>query len=129
MSPDEDLADFLVKTGKLSDEELCKIISLQSGLPWTRIDAHRVKPRVVRSLPAHVEERFGIIPFGLQDGRLLVAGPRVPPSAAFDELRNFTTLPVEFQLVPERNYHELQGLRSAEHPSRAIEEARPPRPM
>jgi hypothetical protein len=53
----------------------------------------------------------------------------VPPSAAFDELRNFTTLPVEFQLVPERNYHELQGLRSAEHPSRAIEEARPPRPM
>ncbi|HSU31979.1 MAG TPA: glycosyl transferase family protein [Bryobacteraceae bacterium] len=116
MSPNDDLADFLVRTGELSDEDVCKIISLQSGLPWTRIDARSVKPRVVRSLPAHVEERFRIVPFGLQDGRLLIAGPRVPPSTMFDELRSFTKLPVEFQLVPEHNYRELRGLRSADHP-------------
>jgi len=116
MSPNDDLADFLVRTGELSDEDVCKIISLQSGLPWTRIDARSVKPRVVRSLPAHVEERFRIVPFGLQDGRLLIAGPRVPPPTMFDELRSFTKLPVEFQLVPEHNYRELRGLRSADHP-------------
>ena len=113
MSPESDLPGFLLQTGALSDEELCKIISLQSGLPWTRIDPSAVKPRVARSIPVHLGDRFGIIPFGFQDGRLLVAGPRVPPSAFFEELQQFTRLRVEFQLVPERNFRELKNRRSA----------------
>ncbi len=113
MSSQSDLADFLLETGELSDEDLCRIISLQSGLPWTRIDTGDVKPRVVRSLPVHVGDRFGIIPFGFQEGRLLVAGTRVPPPSFFEELGRFTKLPVEFTLIPERNYRELRGLRMA----------------
>lgn len=112
LPPGADLPGFLLDSGALSDEDLCKIISLQSGLPWTRIDARGVKPRVARSLPVHLGERFGIVPFGFQDGRLLVAGARVPPSALFEELRQFTKLHVEFQLVPEHNYNELKDLRS-----------------
>lgn len=108
-----DLPGFLLQTGALSDEELCRIISLQSGLPWTRIDPDAVKPRVARSIPVHLGERFGVVPFGFQDGRLLVAGPRVPPSALYEELQQFTRLHVEFQLVTERNYHELKSRRSA----------------
>ncbi len=111
--PGGDLPGFLLASGTLSDEDLCKIISLQSGLPWTRINTGEVKLRVVRSLPVHIGERFGIVPFGFQDGRLLVAGARVPPSALFEELRHFTRLRVEFQLVPEHNYNELKVLRSA----------------
>jgi hypothetical protein len=113
LSPDGDLPGFLLQTGALSDEELCKIISLQSGLPWTRIDPNAVKPRVARSIPVHLGERFGIVPFGFQDGRLLVAGPRVPPSALFEELQQFTRLHVEFQLIPQHNYNELKNRRSA----------------
>lgn len=112
LPPNADLPGFLLASGVLSDEDLCKIISLQSGLPWTRIDAAGVKTRVVRSLPLHLGERFGIVPFALQNGRLLVAGARVPSSALFDELQQFTTLPVEFQLVPQHNYNELKKLRS-----------------
>ena len=113
LPPGVDLPGFLLDTGALSDEDLCKIISLQSGLPWTRIDASRVKPRVARSLPAHLGDRFGIVPFGFQNGHLLIAGARVPPSALFEELRRFTKLHVEFRLVPEHNYNELKSLRSA----------------
>lgn len=110
MPPDADLADFLLTNGIISDDDLCKAMSLQSGVPSAHVDPRRVKARVARSLPAHVEERFGIVPFGLQDGRLLVAGARVPPSSLFEELQAFTRLHVEFQLVTKRNYEELRKL-------------------
>lgn len=108
--PDADFADFLLTKGIISDDDMCKAMSLQSGVPSARVDPRRVKARVARSLPAHVEERFGIVPFGLQDGRLLVAGARVPPSSLFEELQAFTRLHVEFQLVTKRNYEELRKL-------------------
>jgi adsorption protein B len=110
MPPDTDLADFLLANSLISDDDLCKAMSVQFGIPSARVDPRLVKPRVVRSLPAHVEERFGIVPFGLQDGRLFVAGPRVPPSSLYVELKNFTRLHIEFQLVTRRNYEELREL-------------------
>ncbi len=108
---ESDLADFLLRNGLVSDEDLCHAISLQCGLPSARIDARTVKTGVVRSLPAHVQKRFGIVPFRVHGGRLHVAGTRPPHSSALEELRSFTRLPVEFQLVTHGNYEELQGLR------------------
>ncbi|MGI8960439.1 MAG: glycosyl transferase family protein [Bryobacteraceae bacterium] len=110
MPADADLADFLLTNSIISDEDLCKAMSLQSGVPSAHVNPRRVKARVARSLPAHVEERFGIVPFGLQDGRLFVAGARVPPSSLFEELQAFTRLHIEFQLVTRQNYEELRQL-------------------
>lgn len=110
MPADADLAEYLVASGLLSDEDVCKAISLQSGVPSARVDTRRVKARIARTLPAHVEQRFGIVPFGVEDGRLLVAGASVPPANAFEELKRFTRLQIEFQLVTKRNYQELRAL-------------------
>lgn len=110
MPPDADLADFLLANKIISDDDLCNAISLQSGVPSARIDTRRVKPRVARSLPAHLEKRFGVVAFQVQSGRLLVAGSRVPSSEVFEELKSFSRLPVEFQLVTKRNYDELRAL-------------------
>jgi bacteriophage N4 adsorption protein B len=110
MPPDAELADYLLAHCVLSDEDLCKAMSLQSGVPAARVNTRRVKPRIARTLPAHVEARFGIVPFSVQDGRLLVAGAAVPPPDAFDELKGFTRLPIEFQLVTKRTYQELRAL-------------------
>lgn len=110
MPADTALADYLLACGLLSEDELCKAISLQSGVPAARIDTRRVKPRIARTLPAHVEKRFGIVPFSVEGGRLLVAGATVPPPGIFEELKNFTRLPIEFQLVTKRTYQELRAL-------------------
>ncbi len=110
MSPGADLGDFLLTNRIISDDDLCNAISLQSGVPAGRIDPRSVKPRVMRTLPAHVERRFGVLPFNVQSGRLLVAGSRVPSSSAFEEMKSFTRLPVDFQLVTRRNYEELRQL-------------------
>jgi hypothetical protein len=110
MTADTDLADFLLTHQLISDDDLCKAISLQSGVPAARIDPQSVKLRVMRTLPAHVEKRLGVLPVDVQAGRILMAGSRVPSFSAFEELKNFTRLPVEFQLVTRRNYEELRDL-------------------
>lgn len=104
------LAELLLMRGSISEEELCTAISMQSGLPNGHIDPERVDARVVRSLPRHLERRFGVLPFAVKEGRLHITGPEAPPSVLFDELKSFTRLPVDFQLVTRRNYEELRKL-------------------
>jgi adsorption protein B len=106
-----ELADVLLSDRLISDEELCRALSLQSGLASTRVEIRDVKPQVVRSLPTHVQERFGIVPYRVAAGKLVVAGTRAPSPDAFEELKAFTRLPVEFQLVTKGNFEELQELR------------------
>ncbi len=110
MPQDADLADFLLTNRLVSDEELCQALGLQCGLRSARIDVRDVKSRVIRSLPAHVQKRFGIVPFRVHGGRLHVAATRAPSSNVFEELKSFTPLPIEFQLVTRQNYDELQDL-------------------
>ncbi len=109
--PQVDLADYLIGTGLISDEDLCRAISLQCGIRSARINTDQVKGRVARSLPAHVQKRFGIVPFRVHEGRLHVAATRPPSLDVSEELKSFTRLPVEFQLVTRRNYAELEALR------------------
>ncbi|MGH9639784.1 MAG: glycosyl transferase family protein, partial [Bryobacteraceae bacterium] len=104
------VAELLLLRGLVSDEQLCTAISLQSGLPNGPIDPRRVDKRVVRSLPRHLEKRFGVLPFAVKEGRLRITGPEAPPSVLFEELKSFTRLPVDFQLVTRRNYEELRKL-------------------
>ena len=105
-----ELADFLVSHGLIADGHLCEAISLQSGVPTGYVDPIRVSQKVMRTLPMHIERRFKVLAFRLQEGRLMVAGPRVPPSTFTDELREFTSLPVVFQLVTASNYEQLRAL-------------------
>jgi adsorption protein B len=104
------LAELLLKRGLISDDQLCAAISVQSGLPNGPIDPKSVNPRIVRSLPRHLQMRFGVLPFAVKEGRLRITGPEAPPSVLFEELKSFTRLPVDFQLVTRRNYEELRKL-------------------
>lgn len=105
-----DLAEQLLLQGILSEEELCSALSLQSGMPSARVDHRRVRRRVARSLPAHLEKRFGVVPFDVETGRLLVASHRVPSASALEEIKSYTRLQIEPQLVTRRNYEELRTL-------------------
>ncbi|HEY6987666.1 MAG TPA: glycosyl transferase family protein [Bryobacteraceae bacterium] len=106
----ENLAEYLRASGVVSDDDVCKALSLHTGIPSLKVDAHKVKALVARSLPAHLEKRHGILPVRVHCGKLLVAGRNVPSADALEELQSFTSLPIEFQLVTQRNYEELQKL-------------------
>ena len=106
----DDLADYLVASRAMSEDDLCRALSLQSGLPSARVDVQEVKPRIVRSLPAALQKRLGIVPYRVESGRLLVAGTRVPADELFEELRPYTRLTIEYQLVTQRNFDQLLTL-------------------
>jgi bacteriophage N4 adsorption protein B len=106
----EEVPDFLLNNRIMSADDLCKAISLQTGVRAGRVDPRYVKRRVLRSLPVHIQKRFGVVPWSVESGRLLIAGTQVPPSTLFAELATLTSLPIEFQLVTRQNYEELRRL-------------------
>ncbi len=110
LSSEAYLAEFLTKRGLISEDELCRAISAQSGVPLTRVDVNRVKRKTLRCLPVHIGQRFGLVPFWIENGRIFVAGARVPSPDVYEQLQRFTQLPVEFHLVTKRNYEELRAL-------------------
>lgn len=105
-----DLAEYLFGQGILSEEDLCRALSLHAGIPYARIEVSQVKPAVARSFPAQLEKRIGVVAVAILSGRLIVAGQRVPSIEALEELKGFTTLQVEFQLVTQSTYAELRKL-------------------
>lgn len=105
-----DLGNLLLMMGMVSEEDLCRARSLHAGLVSGRVEARQVKSRVVRALPRHVIRKFGVLPVGLNEGRLLVAGASVPEPSLFEELKKFTSLPIDFQLVTKTNFDELAKL-------------------
>ncbi len=101
---------MLLAHGILSEENLCKALSLQSGLPAALVDPAAVKAQVVRGLPAHLEKRHGLLPFEVRSGKLLVASASIPSPAAFDEVGKMAELPVEVHLVTKSTYDKLREL-------------------
>ena len=107
---ESDLGEHLLAQGLISDENLCRALSLFTGVPVGAFNASAVKKGVRRSLPAHVTRRFNIVPVEIRAGHLVVAGRHVPTQDALDTIRTFTSLAVDFQLTTQENYSELQKL-------------------
>jgi adsorption protein B len=74
------------------------------------IEIAQVNPTVARSLPARIEKEFEVVPFRVFEGRLHLAGTRMPEAHVFDEIARFTRLPIQFQLVTTLHYGQLQAL-------------------
>ena len=110
MAPGQDLGEVLLMKGLVSEEELCRCQSLHSGVMSGHVEMAAVRPSVVRSLPNHLTRRFGVLPVAVHHGRLLVAVATVPPADAFEEMKNFTGLAIDFQLVTRSNFNELSKL-------------------
>ena len=94
----------------VSEEDLCRARSLQAGVISGRVDPKDVKMRVIRTLPRHIAKRCEVLPVDVKGGRLLVAGPRIPAPNLLEELRRFSALPIDFQLVTKSNFDELAKL-------------------
>ena len=98
---------FLLEGGYVSEDLLCLALSLQSGVQAMRLDIRCVEPRVVRSLPAYIQRRFGLVPFDMRNGTLTLAGWRVPSPEIFEQLKSLTDLELDFRLVPNSDYQAL----------------------
>jgi len=104
---DERLGEYLVRTGKLSEEELYEALSLQQNLPLGKPQPSEVSELATHSVPAEVSRRWHVLPFRIAAGKLFVAGSELPSDEMTQELQRCSCLEVRFHLVTPTEFKEL----------------------
>ena len=105
--PELRIGEHLILTGMLDEDSVYEALSLQQAVPQNRIEPDTVKRAIARSLPASVASRHKLVPFKMDLGRLFIAIPDLPTTEMREEIRQFTSAPIEFQLVTPSNYQQL----------------------
>jgi len=101
------LGERLIEMGYLGQEDLYEVLSLQSQLPFSAVHPREVSQRVARSLPKRVIRELQVLPFRVEDGKLLLATPGIPPGSTASAVKRFTRLDVRFHLVLPDQYQRL----------------------
>ena len=74
-----------------------------------RPDPAAVRPGTLRALPARLQQEHQLLPFGVSEGALLVAGPAVPDDAAMEQVRRQTRLEPRFHLIMPSDFERLRA--------------------
>ena len=101
------LGEYLMKLGKITEDELYEALSLQQSLPVGRLEPNTVNRKVARALPRHVVRDWRVLPYRIASGSIFLASPEIPSDELNHALRGFTRLSIRFQLVTPRNFTEL----------------------
>lgn len=100
------IGEYLVKLGKLTEQELYEALSLQQNLPLGKPAG--ISLPATRSLPAAVARKWRVLPFRVAEGHLFVAASELPSEQMHDELRRFSSLELRFHLVTPAEFEELE---------------------
>jgi hypothetical protein len=101
------LGEYLVKLGKLSQEDLYEALSLQQSLPAGRLEPLDISTNVARALPRHVVRDWRVLPFRVAAGSMFLASPEIPTDELSRAVGGFTRLALRFHLVTPSNFQEL----------------------
>ena len=97
----------LVRLGCIGEEALLEVMSEQLGVPMVNLDEVEIDLETIRSLPAKIVHRKGIIPVSRSNGTLVVATSDPFDLYAFDEIRLLTGLAIQPALAPEEEIQKL----------------------
>jgi hypothetical protein len=103
----ERLGEYLVRAGKLSEEELYMALSLQRNLPLGKPQAADIDEPTTHAVPAEVSRRWRVLPFRVVEGQLFVAGPELPCAEMTEDLERLSKMEVRFHLVTPTEFEEL----------------------
>lgn len=101
------IGEYLVKQGKLREENLYDALGIQHDLPAGKPDADAISAEVTRAIPADLARRWKAMPFRVVAGQLYVASPEVPSEQMVNDLKEFWPLDMRFHLVNPRAFREL----------------------
>jgi adsorption protein B len=101
------IGEYLVKLGKISQDDLYEALSLQQSLPAGRLEPLNISPDVARALPRHVVRDWRVLPFRIASGSMFLASPDIPTDELSRTVGGFTRLSLRFHLVTPANFQEL----------------------
>jgi type IV pilus assembly protein PilB len=99
------LAQALVDEGVASSEGIARTLAARHHLPLVDLPLVGVDPEAAKLVPLHVLERLGAIPYGLEDGQLLVAVADPANVQGIDELRLATRYPLVIGVGSQEDIH------------------------
>lgn len=92
---------LLLDEGIVNEEDLQKIFSEVSGIPYHHIGDFEIEKESIEKVSAKVALRHRIVPLSFKDGIMLLAVSRVPNLTMVDGLRMVLDAGVDFVLCPE----------------------------
>ena len=101
------IGEYLVMTGKISEEDLYDALSLQQSVPVGKLRAAEISQRTARSLPKQVIQGRKVLPYRIAEGNMFLASPEIPTDELSETLRGFTRMTPRYQLVTPANFEEL----------------------
>jgi len=101
------IGEYLVKLGKISQDDLYAALSLQQSLPAGRLEPVDISANVARALPRQVVRDWRVLPFRIASGSMFLASPEVPTDELSRIVGGFTRLALRFHLVTPANFQEL----------------------
>jgi len=110
----ERLGQFLVRTGRLSPNALCRALALQSGLPMTDLSGAEVSDKLAKSFSYELMTRYGFVPFDDAGTFVCIAAASPLPADAIKQIEQACHRKVELFLAREdqvRQYlHTIRSL-------------------
>jgi type IV pilus assembly protein PilB len=97
----------LVRTGKISTEQLGKALSLQFGLKYANIAKTEVDKRLLDLLPEEFIREKQVVPVGKERGRLVVAMVNPNNREAVDEITFITGMRPILTITPHLEFQEF----------------------
>jgi len=89
------LGRVLVERGLLTEKQLVEVLAGQIGLTFVDLAEADVDGRLATLVPASTLTRHSVLPYAMQDGKLLVAMSDPANVVAIDDLRTITKLDVQ----------------------------------
>ena len=93
--------------GMVSEQDVYRALALQNNLPIGKPEPSSVSLAVTRALPSAVAKKWRVIPLRIVAGELHMAGSELPGEQMQEEIRQFSSLEIRFQLVTPTDYAEL----------------------
>jgi adsorption protein B len=105
----EDLTASLLRLRLLTEEQVYEAFSLQQGIPLARLAPDFQPGRIACALPEALQEKWQVVPYRVEPGRLFVAAARPPTEEMEAEIRRWTRLDVRFRLLPPARFQQMRN--------------------
>ncbi len=134
--PRERIGEQLVRSARLSEDQLYQALSVQHGLPFRHVTAADVDSHTVDQVPPAVSARWQFVPLHADTHQeLWLAGPEAPTGPVQTILSEYCRQRLRFLLITPTNYRSLaehlgrhparSGTRLAAHPAGSLPGAAP----
>jgi len=101
------LGEYLLQSEQLSEENLYRALSLQTGLELGLPRAAEVSAPATHALPAYTARRWKVLPYRVSAGQMHLLTPEIPTSEMLRDLEAVATLELRFRLVQPRDYDRM----------------------